>query len=66
MDSHFDDLLRGHLGRLFKNERMSIAGFQQWFMTAWWEAEEACLRVAVLVWFKHRASALYLVVWRVE
>jgi hypothetical protein len=40
MDSHFDDLLRGHLGRLFKNERMSIADFQQWFMTAWWEAEE--------------------------
>lgn len=40
MDSHFEDLLRGHLGRLFKNERMSIADFQQWFMTAWWEAED--------------------------
>jgi len=40
MDSHFEDLLRGHLERLFKNEEMSIADFQQWFMTAWWEAED--------------------------
>ena len=40
MDSHFEDLLRGHLERLFKNEPMSIADFQQWFMTAWWEAED--------------------------
>lgn len=40
MASQFDDLLRGHLERLFKNEPMSIADFQQWFMTAWWEAED--------------------------
>ena len=40
MDSQFEDLLRGHLERLFKNEQISIADFQQWFMTAWWEAED--------------------------
>lgn len=40
MDSQFEARLRGHLDRLFKNDRMSIADFQQWFISAWWAAED--------------------------
>lgn len=40
MDAQFEERLRGHLGRLLKNDNASIADFQQWFTTAWWEAEE--------------------------
>lgn len=40
MDAQFEDRLRGHLGKLLTNTSVSIADFQQWFMTAWWDAEE--------------------------
>jgi hypothetical protein len=40
MDDAFASDLRGQLSRLFQN-RISISDFRQWFMRAWWSAEDA-------------------------
>jgi hypothetical protein len=38
METAFESDLRRHLESVFQN-RMSVAEFRQWFMSAWWSAE---------------------------